>query len=90
MSEVNNQAIITSEVNENSNLIGGVYINQNGMKTQIVSMNCSLTRDSIATITTSIYNQELFKSNMDGVNAELIKFKTQATAKGKELNCLVF
>ncbi|HAT4339396.1 TPA: hypothetical protein I9094_001657 [Clostridium perfringens] len=90
MSEVNNQTNITSEVNENTNLTGGVYINQNGMKTQIVSMNCSLTRDSIATITVSIFNQELFKSNVEGVNAELIKFKTQATARGKELNCLVF
>ncbi|AOY53359.1 hypothetical protein [Clostridium perfringens] len=84
------QTNITSEINENTNLTGGIYINQNGMKTQIVSMNCSLTKDSIATITTSIFNQELFKSNMEGVNAELIKFKTQAAAKGKELNCLVF
>lgn len=81
---------VTSEINENTNLTGGVYINQNGMKTQIVSMSCSLTRNSIATITTSIFNQELFMSNMEGVNAELIKFKTQAATKGKELNCLVF
>ncbi len=81
---------VTSEINENTNLTGGVYINQNGMKTQIVSMSCSLTRNSIATITTSIFNQELFMSNMEGVNAELIKFKTQAAAKGKELNCIVF
>ncbi len=81
---------VTSEINENTNLTGGVYINQNGMKTQIVSMSCSLARNSIATITTSIFNQELFMSNMEGVNAELIKFKTQAVAKGKELNCIVF
>ncbi|PWX27874.1 hypothetical protein CYK95_04810, partial [Clostridium perfringens] len=45
---------------------------------------------SIATITTSIFNQELFMSNMESVNAELIKFKAKAAEKGKELNCLVF
>ncbi|AMN31765.1 hypothetical protein [Clostridium perfringens] len=84
------QINVTSEINENTNLTGGVYINQNGMKTQIVSMSCSLTRNSIATITTSIFNQELFMSNMESVNAELIKFKAKAAEKGKELNCLVF
>lgn len=81
---------VTSEINENTNLTGGVYINQNGMKTQIVSMSCSLSKDSIATITTSIYHQGLFLENMQAVNTELIKFKTQAATKGKELNCLVF
>ncbi|HAT4182211.1 hypothetical protein ACSXDC_10730 [Clostridium perfringens] len=81
---------ITSEVNVTTNLTGGVYINQNGMKTQIVSMSCSLSKDSIATISTSIFNQSLFLENIDGVNAELIKFKAKAAEKGKELNCLVF
>ncbi|MBO3420203.1 hypothetical protein QTH63_08565 [Clostridium perfringens] len=81
---------ITSEINVTTNLTGGVYINQNGMKTQIVSMSCSLSKDSIATISTSIFNQSLFLENIDGVNAELIKFKAKAAEKGKELNCLVF
>lgn len=81
---------VTSEINENTSLTGGVYISPNGVKTQIVSMSCSLSRDSIATITTSIYNQGLFLENMQAVNAELIKFKTKAAEKGKELNCLVF
>ncbi|MEG0133915.1 MAG: hypothetical protein RSD13_04990 [Clostridium sp.] len=81
---------VTSTISETTNLNGLVEIETNGMKQQIMSMNCSLVENGVANIQTYVNDMDLFKANSASVAAEVQKFRTEASAKGKALNCFVF
>lgn len=88
MAEVN--ALVTSEINETTNLNGTVNVEVNGMKQQVMSMSCVLTEDSVANIQTYVTNMDLFQQNSQLVAAEVQKFRIKATDVAKGLNCFVF
>ncbi|MBY0756507.1 hypothetical protein K5V21_13735 [Clostridium sardiniense] len=81
---------VTSTVSETTNLNGAVEIETNGMKQQIMNMNCSLVENGVANIQTYVIDMNLFKANSALVAAEVQKFRTKANEVAKGLNCFVF
>lgn len=81
---------VTSTVSETTNLNGAVEIETNGMKQQIMNMNCSLVENGVANIQTYVIDMNLFKANSSLVAAEVQKFRTKANEVAKGLNCFVF
>ncbi|MBM7835956.1 hypothetical protein [Clostridium sardiniense] len=81
---------VTSTVSETTNLNGAVEIETNGMKQQIMNMNCSLVENGVANIQTYVIDMNLFKANSSLVAAEVQKFRAKANEVAKGLNCFVF
>lgn len=85
-----NEAKVTSTITETTNLTGVVEVEKDGMKQQVMNMNCSLKENDVANIQTYVINMDLFKANSTLVAAEVQKFRTKATEVAKGLNCFVF
>ena len=85
-----NEVKVTSTITETTNLNGVVEVEKDGMKQQVMNMNCSLKENDVANIQTYVINMDLFKSNSTLVAAEVQKFRTKATEVAKGLNCFVF
>ncbi|MFQ7360661.1 MAG: hypothetical protein ACLRN7_08705 [Clostridium perfringens] len=85
-----NEAKVTSAITESTNLNGTVDVEKEGMKQTVLTMSCSLTRNTVVNIQTYVTNMDLFLANSQLVQAEVNKFKAKATEVGKSLNCFVF
>ena len=85
-----NEVKVTSVVSETTNLNGVVEVEKDGMKQQVLNMNCSLKENGVANIQTYVTNQELFLANSTLVAAEVQKFRTKSTEVAKGLKCFVF
>ena len=85
-----NEIKVTSTITETTNLNGVVEVEKDGMKQQVMNMNCSLKENDVSNIQTYVINMELFKANSTLVAAEVQKFRTKATEVAKGLNCFVF
>lgn len=85
-----NEIKVISTITETTNLNGVVEVEKDGMKQQVMNMNCSLKENDVANIQTYVINMELFKANSTLVAAEVQKFRTKATEVAKGLNCFVF
>ncbi|ELC8458804.1 MAG: hypothetical protein ACLRYN_15450 [Clostridium perfringens] len=86
---VESTAKVTSTIIESTNLNGTVEIEKDGMKQTILTMNCSLTQNTIANIQTYPTNMDLFLANSQLVQVEVQKFRAKATEVGEGLNCFV-
>ena len=85
-----NEVKVTSTISETTNLNGVVEVEKDGMKQQVMNMNCSLVENGVANIQTYVINKELFLANSTLVAAEVQKFRTKANEVAKGLNCFVF
>ena len=84
-----NEIKVTSTITETTNLNGVVEVEKDGMKQQVMNMNCSLKENDVANIQTYVINMELFKANSTLVAAEVQKFRTKAIEVAKGLNCFI-
>ena len=85
-----NEAKVTSTITETTNLTGVVEVEKDGMKQQVMNINCSLVENSVANIQTYVINMDLFKANSTLIAAEVQKFRQKATEEGSKLKCFVF
>ena len=81
---------VTSTITESTNLNGTVEVEKDGMKQTVLTMSCSLAQNTVANIQTYVTNMDLFLTNSQLVQAEVIKFREKATQVGKGLNCFIF
>lgn len=85
-----NEVKVTSTISETTNLNGVVEVEKDGMKQQVMNMNCSLKENGVANIQTYVTNQDLFLANSTLVAAEVEKFRAKAVSVAKGLKCFVF
>ncbi|EOU2123253.1 TPA: hypothetical protein I9063_003311 [Clostridium perfringens] len=84
------EAKVTSTIIETTNLNSTVEVEKDGLKQPVMTINCSLSQNSVANIQTYVTNQQLFLENSQAVVAEVTKFRNKATEVAKPLNCFVF
>lgn len=81
---------VTSTISKTTNLNGTIEVEKDGMKQQVMSMNCSLVENGVANIQTYVNDMNLFTANSTLISAEVQKFRTKANEVAKDLKCFVF
>ena len=85
------EKIISTEINENVNINGSVNITEDGNKTQIMYMSCSLNADTFGVnINVTVLNKEKYKENATQVKAEYEKFNKLCNERATALGYVIF
>lgn len=81
---------VTSTILETTNLNSTIEVEKDGLKQLVMTISCSLAKNSVANIQTYVSNEQLFLENSEAIGVEVSKFKNKATEIAKPLNCFVF